>query len=43
MDLIGQLLMGLRAILLKGSQNLDVEGVETGDFRGIPAGVRWRV
>jgi hypothetical protein len=38
MDLIRQLLVRLRAILLQSGQNLDVESVETGDFRGIPAG-----
>jgi len=38
MDLVRQLLVGLRAILLESCQNLDVEGVEAGDFRGIPAG-----
>jgi hypothetical protein len=32
MDLVGQLLMGLRTILLQGRQKLDVEGVERGDF-----------
>jgi len=32
MHLLGQLLVGLRAILLQGGQKLDVEGVEGGDF-----------
>jgi hypothetical protein len=32
MNLIRQLLMCLRAVLLEGGQNLDVEGVEAGDF-----------
>jgi len=32
MDLLGQLLVGLRAILLQGGQKLDVEGVEGSDF-----------
>ena len=32
MDLLGQLLVGLRAILLQGGQQLDVEEIEGGDF-----------
>ncbi len=32
MYLLGQLLMGLRAVLLQGGQQLDVESVESGDF-----------
>ena len=38
MDLIRQLLMGLRTILLEGGQQLDVEGVESDDFSCVLAG-----